>query len=180
MNVFLIGYRCTGKTTVGRTLSIRFGWPFLDTDTEVVRENGMSIADLVANYGWDCFRKQERGVLQRICREKEQVVATGGGIVLNPLNISDMGDAGKVVWLKAGPTTIAHRMGRDSRTEAQRPSLTGKTPVEEIEETLMPRLPLYEKAMHFAVDTETISIEEVAERIVSNLTASHPETLKIL
>ena len=168
MNLFLIGYRCTGKTRVGKCLAERLGRPFLDTDAELVHETGMSISDMVKRHGWDFFRRQERRVLQRMCQKNDHVIATGGGVVLNPRNTADMRAAGRVVWLRANPATIAERMGRDSRSESQRPSLTGKTPVEEIEETLTGRLPLYESAMHAAVDTDGLTIEEITKRILAD------------
>ncbi len=168
MNLFLIGYRCTGKTRVGKSLAERLGRPFLDTDAEVVRESGMSISDMVDRFGWGYFRDRERRILQRMCKGNDHVIATGGGIILNPRNVADMAAAGRVVWLRARPATIAERMGRDSRTESQRPSLTGKTPVEEIEETLTERLPLYESAMHMAVDTDGLTAGEITHLILAN------------
>lgn len=169
MNIFLIGYRCTGKTRVGQTLARRLGRTFLDTDAEVVRENGMTISEMVERRGWDYFREKERSVLQRICGEEDQVIATGGGIILDPRNVSNMAAAGRVVWLKARPTTIADRMGRDDHTEAQRPSLTGKTPVDEIEETLVARLPLYQGASQITIDTDYLSIDAITDSILSKI-----------
>jgi len=168
VNLFLIGYRCTGKTQVGKSLAERLGRPFLDTDAEVVRETGMSISDLVNRHGWNFFRQQERRILQRMCDKNDHVIATGGGIILNSRNVVDMSASGRVVWLRACPATIADRMSGDSHTRAQRPSLTGKTPVEEIEETLTERLSLYESAMHTAVDTDGLTIDEIADLILAD------------
>ena len=168
MNLFLIGYRCTGKTQVGKSLAERLGRPFLDTDAEVVRETGRSISDLVNRHGWIFFRQQERRILQRMCDKNDHVIATGGGIILNPHNVVDMSASGRVVWLRARPATIADRMSGDSHTRVQRPSLTGKTPVEEIEETLTERLPLYESAMHTAVDTDGLRIDEITDLILAD------------
>ncbi|MFW6333517.1 MAG: shikimate kinase [Thermodesulfobacteriota bacterium] len=168
MNLFLIGYRCTGKTRVGKSLAERLGRPFLDTDAELVRETGRSISEMVDRHGWDFFRQQERRILQRMCQKDDHVIATGGGIILDPRNVADMGASGRIVWLRAHPATIADRMGGDSQTRPQRPSLTGKTPVEEIEETLTERLPLYESAMHTAVDTDGLTIDEITDLILTD------------
>lgn len=159
-NVYLIGYRCTGKTTVGRLLAEALGRPFLDSDAEVVRTAGMSIADMVAAHGWTRFRALERETLLRLSRLCDHVVATGGGVILDPANVAAMRASGRVFWLRAAPETILARMGADAATAGQRPSLTGRSDPEpqgleaEIRDTLAARLPLYEAAAHYVVDTD--------------------------
>ena len=87
MNIFLIGYRCTGKTTVGRSLAKSLGRPFFDADKELVKEQRLNISEIVSQKGWDAFREMESMVIKRICDLDNYVVATGGGVVLNDENI---------------------------------------------------------------------------------------------
>lgn len=169
MNIFLTGYRCTGKTSVGRSLAAAIEWTFIDTDSELVKEQGLSISDIVSQHGWDAFRKMERDVIKRVCRLKDSVVATGGGVVLDKENVSQMKQNGMIVWLKATPGTISKRMLGDKRTRHFRPALTAKGLDEEIEETLTSRAPYYEKAMDFFVDTDNKGVEEVGRIILKRL-----------
>ena len=116
MNIFLIGYRCSGKTAVGRILGRQTGRLFVDTDDEVVKKSSSSIKDIVDNEGWDSFRQKEREVIQEVCRRDHQVVATGGGVVMDVENVTDMKKTGRLIWLRAKADTIRNRMLADKRT----------------------------------------------------------------
>lgn len=168
MNIFLIGYRCTGKTSVGKALSHRLNCPFTDADEQLVKENRMTIADMVAQYGWDYFREKERAVIRQLSSLENYVVATGGGAVLNPENIENMKKSGFAVWLTASPETIRHRILKDKVTETQRPALTDKGLLEEIEEVLAIRNPLYEAAMNVCIRTDTLDMSDICEIIVKH------------
>jgi shikimate kinase len=169
MNIFLIGYRCTGKTSVGKLLAEKLERSFVDADSRLVEEYGMAIKDMVAAQGWDAFREKERIILKGICALDRQVVATGGGVILNNNNVTDMKNSGIVVWLRATPETIKKRIVQDEKTEDQRPALTAKGLIEEIEETLLNRNPLYENAMNFVVDTDVLSIDEICDIVVKKM-----------
>ncbi len=169
MNIFLVGYRCTGKTSVGKALAQRLRRPFADADEELVRENNMSIADMVAQHGWEYFRQHERAVIRRLSSLDNYVIATGGGAVLNPDNITDMKNSGFVVWLKAMAGTIRYRILPDKITETQRPALTDKGLLEEIEDMLAIRNPLYEKAMDMSVETDIPDADGICDVILKNL-----------
>ena len=106
MNLFLIGYRCTGKSSVGRSLSTRLGRPFVDTDSLLVSERGMSIKQIVDTYGWEVFRQIEHATVKLVCSMDRRVVATGGGVVLNADDVTLMQKGGRIVWLRATPETI--------------------------------------------------------------------------
>ena len=166
MNLYLIGYRCTGKTSVGRMLAEAMAWTFVDMDQELVSEAGIPIEEIVDSQGWKYFREQESKLLQRLSQIAEQVISTGGGVVTVPENIATMRDSGKVVWLHASPDTIAARMEADRDTAGQRPPLYGNDSVVEIEEVLAERLPLYDEAMHLQVETDDLSVAEVSESIM--------------
>ena len=166
MNLYLVGYRCTGKTNVGRMLSHALDWTFVDMDHELVADEGIPIEDIVDSRGWKYFREREGKLLQRLSQATKQVISTGGGVVTVPENIAIMRGRGKVVWLHASPDTIAARMEADRSTAGQRPPLHGNDSVVEIEEVLAERLPLYDEAMHLQVETDDLSLEEVTESIL--------------
>jgi shikimate kinase len=166
VNLYLVGYRCVGKTGVGRLVSATLKWTFVDMDQVLEVEEGTTIQEMVASRGWPYFRERETRLLKRLSRKSSQVIATGGGVVTGPGNVSLMRQSGKVVWLQATAATIACRMLSDTRTIAQRPALRGESAMDEIAEILQERLPLYEKAVHFCVDTDQRSTEEVAGEVL--------------
>ncbi|QTA87088.1 Shikimate kinase [Desulfonema magnum] len=165
----MIGYRCTGKSSVGKSLADRLDLSFADSDSEVVREQGISISEMVSKHGWDFFREKEREAIKRLSAADKHVIATGGGVVLNPENVKDMKENGIVVWLKATPETIKQRILQDENTADLRPSLTSKGFVEEIQEILSERTPLYENTMDFYIDTDHVGLNEICSFIISKL-----------
>ena len=168
-NLFLIGYRCTGKSSVGRSLSEKLGRAFIDTDSLLVTEQRMSIKEIVGAHGWESFRKMEHLILKNICGSDGQVVATGGGAVLNADNVRLMQKSGKIIWLKARFEIIKARMLQDKDSQSFRPALTLSDSIIEIEETLQSRAPLYQKAMDFSVDNDDHDIRAVTNIIIENL-----------
>jgi len=165
-NIYLIGYRCTGKSVVGRTLAEALDRPFMDTDDELVRTHGMTIQHIVQAQGWEGFREKERHVLARISRLHGRVIATGGGIVLSSDNIDRIRQTGKAVWLRATPETIRQRLQADTKTEQLRPSLTSKGVADEVEEILKYREPLYTKTAHCTIDTDGLDVQTICRRIM--------------
>ena len=166
MNIYLIGYRCCGKTSVGKTLSRLLGRPFLDTDEAVVQKAGMTISDFVAKNGWDAFRDMEKNAIDQTTFLNQYVIATGGGVILNPDNVRNMRKAGRVIWLRASPETVRARMAADPKTLIQRPGLTATGSMDEIETVLLARQPLYEKAGHLALDTDILGIDAICRKII--------------
>jgi len=90
MNIYLIGYRCTGKSSVGKSLAKILGWSFLDADVELVKEYKITISEIVATEGWESFRKKEKHVLKRLSSLDKHVIATGGGAILDEENVKNM------------------------------------------------------------------------------------------
>ncbi|MBI4643398.1 MAG: shikimate kinase [Deltaproteobacteria bacterium] len=166
-NLVLIGYRATGKTEVGALLALKLERPFVDLDEALVAEMGYSIADLVAEKGWPEFRRREKEMVARYGRSCGRVLATGGGVVLDPENVEILRKNGVVVWLRADPGTIRQRLSRDEPKESQRPSLTGGGTLDEVEEVLQSRQPMYAAAAHVVIDTAGQSIEQVAEKVLT-------------
>ena len=169
MNIFLIGYRCSGKTSVGQYLAEMLHWSFADTDELVVQRVNASIAAFVEHQGWPAFRAKEREILARVCMRDRQVVATGGGIVLDPPNIQRMKERGWVVWLRVEPETVVRRMREDARTEAFRPALSAQSMEVEIRETLRQRAARYRQARDFEIDSDLLNISDICRIILKQL-----------
>jgi shikimate kinase len=169
MNIVLIGYRCTGKTSVGRALSKRLGKAFCDADNYIEEKAKRSIGDMVAAEGWDFFRAKEKEAIRELSSFDDYIIGAGGGAVLDAENVENLKKNGVIVLLEATTQTILERMRSDKKTEEQRPGLTGKGPYEEIEEVLELRKPFYRGAMDFSVDTTSKSIEQILDEIVRKL-----------
>jgi shikimate kinase len=167
--IYLIGYRCTGKTSVGKLLAKKLGWDFVDADDVLVKDAEMTVAEIVERFGWDDFRNRESRILKTISRSDKRVIATGGGVILRDENVETMRDSGTVIWLKASVETIADRMQNDVNTGDLRPGLTDKGPVLEIAETLAKRTPLYKKTMDFAIETDGLTVQTICDCILEKL-----------
>ena len=171
--VYLVGYRASGKTTVGRALAARLCREFVDTDHLVETEAGREIAVIFQESGEEAFRHLESEILRRVCerasRGEELVVATGGGVVLLADNIKLMRNSGKVVWLRAPAAVLEQRIGADPATGRSRPPLQGASAASEVEEVLKRRYPLYEASAECIVDTGELDPEEVCSVIATAL-----------
>ncbi|HMA67917.1 MAG TPA: shikimate kinase [Desulfosalsimonadaceae bacterium] len=170
MNIYLIGYRCTGKTSVGLLLSGRTGWQLVDTDQRITAHAGMPVSEIVEKNGWSYFREIEKQVLAETAAASQLVVATGGGIVLDPENRAILENPGHfTVWLRAAPETIEKRMKADAQSKTLRPALTESSLAGEITDTLAARTPDYESAKDLTIDTDRQSVKEICERILKEL-----------
>ncbi len=176
MNIVLIGYRATGKSTVARLLAERLGWNWIDADPEIERRAGKSIARIFAEDGEPAFRDLESAVIQELCSRDCSIIAAGGGAPMRPDNREAMRRCGKVVWLQAPPETIHQRMAADHTTQERRPNLTPLGGLEEIITVLSRREPIYRESADFEVDTEGKTPEQVADEILRRLSlATGPE-----
>ena len=161
-NLVLIGYRGTGKSTVGKRLAHELRRHLVSTDAEVVKRAKLSIPDIVKQHGWDYFRDLESVVCRDVAEQEGLIIDTGGGAILRPANVEALRQKGTLVWLTAEVETITRRIGGGT----QRPSLTGtKSFTDEIRDVLTERNPIYRKAAHYIVGTDGISIAQVIERI---------------
>src|SRR5208337_4471742 len=146
MNLVLVGYRATGKTTLARQLARRLGWDWIDADVEIEHRAGKSIARIFAEEGEPAFRDLEAAVIADLCSRHCLVVAAGGGAPLREESRRAMRERGHVVWLTATPETILARMTGDATTADRRPSLTNRPPLEEIVQLLSRRGPIYRQS----------------------------------
>ena len=172
MNLVLIGYRATGKTTLARHLAQRLGWDWIDADVEIEDRAGKSIAQIFAEQGEPAFRDLEAEVIADLCSQPRLVVAAGGGAPLREESRRAMRKSGQVVWLTAMPETILARMTNDATTDDRRPSLTNCPPLEEITQLLCRREPIYRESAHLTVDTEGKSPEQLTDEVLAWLRLS--------
>ena len=163
MNLVLIGYRGTGKSTVGKVLARRLGRTVVSTDAEIVKRANLPVPEIVKQFGWDHFRDLESAVCRDFAARDQLIIDTGGGAILRPENVAVLQKNGMLVWLTATVETITRRIGGDT----QRPSLTGtKSFTEEIRDVLTERTPKYQAAAAHVVSTDGVSTAEVAEQIL--------------
>ena len=179
MKVVLIGYRATGKSTVGRILADKIKINFWDTDALVEKSMAMPIKEIVALHGWDFFRAKERETIKYLTQKEDGVIATGGGVVLFRENVSLLKQnvdllkqAGVIIWLNAPLQDIIERLKKDARKEATRPQFTSGNIIQETIDIMRQRLPLYESAADHTVDTAGKSAAQVAEEIYQYLRKS--------
>ena len=162
MNLVLIGYRGTGKSTVAKLLATQLGMEVVSLDQEIVRQAGRAIPDIVAAHGWPHFRDLESAVTARCAARDHIIIDAGGGVILRPENVGHLRRGGTLFWLRASVPVIVARI--EGGTE--RPALTaGKSFTEEVEDVLRERTPLYAAAAHHHVDTDARTPEEVAAEI---------------
>lgn len=168
-NVVLVGFRCSGKNTIGESLARRLGWPVFDMDQRIQEISGQSIAALVERKGWESFRQLEARVVAEVKPQEQRVIITGGGVIENPENVEHLRRSGTIVFLKAGMDDILKRMASDKSTPATRPGLTGLPMAEEVRILLERREPLYRGAADLVVNTSSCSVKRCVDQIVQFL-----------
>ena len=163
MNIVLIGYRGTGKSVVAELLARRLGMPCMGMDAQIVKKAGMTIPKIVEKSGWPGFRDIESQVARELAGLDNIIIDAGGGVIERPENIEALQTSSLIFWLKASVNVIGSRIQEGT----QRPALTtGKTFTEEVAEVLEQRIPKYKSAAHYEIDTDSLTPEQVAERIV--------------
>ncbi len=171
MNILLIGYRCAGKTSVGRELSGLLGAPFLDTDQLVGELCGKGIAQIVLEGGWESFRRVEKEVIKGLSSCRDAVIAIGGGAIEDAENRELIRRLGLVIWLRTDADVAVRRMKGDAATLQQRPPLSSGSVEQETAELLRRRVPLYRELADLTLDTSSMGIDMAAREICSFLQA---------
>jgi shikimate kinase len=167
MSIVLIGYRGSGKTTVGRRLADRLWQPFVDSDEEIVKRAGKSIKEIFERDGEPAFREIESAVVRDLCAVRDQVISLGGGAVLREENRAAIRAAGanKVVYLRCDPEVLCQRICADPATTANRPNLTAAGGLEEVKHLLAVREPLYRQTMTAELDVTNLSPVEAVQYV---------------
>lgn len=166
-NIFLVGFMGSGKSTIGAVLQNKLQMQLVEMDARIVKEQGMSINDIFAQYGESHFRDLESQLILDIGNEGNTIVSCGGGVVLREQNTQNMKKSGKIVYLKASPETIFERV----KHSTDRPILNGNMNVEYISELMEKRRPLYEAAADITIVTDQKSREQICEAIIKAIQA---------
>jgi shikimate kinase len=162
--IILVGMMGAGKTTVGRLLSRRLGWAYLDSDAEVAAVTGRTVPQLFAERGESAFRAEEARVLaDALSSDRPVVVSAAGGVVLSEANRHLMAESGTVVWLRADPKTLAERVGSGHG----RP-LLDNDPATALAGLDAVRRPLYAALAQVVVDVDRLRPDQVTERVLTD------------
>ncbi|NLW07916.1 MAG: shikimate kinase [Clostridia bacterium] len=158
-NIVLVGFMGSGKSTCGRILAADLGWKFIDTDELIAAEAGMPVKEIFARHSEVYFRALEQETVARTVTFSRTVIATGGGVVLSPVNVQHLRQGNKVVWLQVDLATALAR----TRTTEERPLLQGQKPAD-IARLWRHRQKYYQFA-DLWLNTATMSPDEVAAAI---------------
>ncbi|PKM81277.1 MAG: shikimate kinase [Firmicutes bacterium HGW-Firmicutes-14] len=160
-NLVLTGFMGTGKTTVGKKLSGKLGMKLVDTDREIERVTGMTVNQIFKKHGEIRFRSEEKAAVKRIAKEDNQVISTGGGVVLDPENTTMLKENGIIICLTASPEVIYERV----RRKKNRPLLQTEDPLGTINRLLNERAPFY-RCADAVVDTSNRELDEVVGEVI--------------
>ncbi|QDW36313.1 helix-turn-helix domain-containing protein [Bradyrhizobium sp. KBS0727] len=160
--IALIGLRGAGKSTLGKMLAKKIGWSFVELNKEIEAQNGLSVAEIIALYGQEGFRRMEQAALTQLLARKElMVLATGGGIVSEPLTFDLILSSFYTIWVKADPE---EHMARVRGQGDLRPMADDRSAMAELRNILVSREPLYARASA-VVDTAGLSVDAAAARL---------------
>ena len=164
-NIVLIGFMGCGKTTLGKKLSIKLKYTFIDTDRYIERKEGTAIAKIFEEKGEAYFRELEKNTVELLSKEYGNIIATGGGIIKSKENIYTLKQTGIIVYLKATPEHIFRNIANDDT----RPLLQGGDKLEKIRRLMEERREMYEKYADVTVNVSPGSVNQITERIVREL-----------
>lgn len=156
----------TGKSTVGQKLADKLDYQFVDLDKEIVKEDGREIPAIFAEDGEEYFRDVETKVTEKIGSRDDQVIATGGGVVLREKNLANLEQNGILILLQATPTEIYER----TKEDGNRPLLEVEDPLAKIESLLEERRENYQ-CTKYQIDTTSLDIDGVVGEIIKQLSS---------
>ena len=165
-SIALIGFMGTGKTAVGKTLADRLGKEFIETDALIEKKAGKSIPEIFSRDGEIAFRELEIEIIKRIAMKDNAVIACGGGIVLNKINVDRLVKKCIIINLKASPSLISKRTSGD---KDNRPLLAVTDRLAQIKELQDYRRPYYQRAADFEINTSWLNIKGVVNKIIEKL-----------
>lgn len=167
MNVVLIGFRGSGKSTVGRTLADRLGWSFVDTDALIEERTGMTIREIFADQAEEGFRDLEAQVVAEVAGLDRHVISTGGGVVLREANVEALRRSGKLVYLTAPPEVLWKRIFDDTHRHQTRLKMDPDNGLQQVRKAIMEREPIYMLASDCIVDTANRSVDSIVSRVLT-------------
>ena len=177
MNLIFIGFRGTGKSSVGKSVAKQLDREFVDVDVYIEKNESKSIKEIFAEGGENSFRKLELHAIEKLCKSDKMVIATGGGAVINDINVTNMKQNGFIVLLESDPEIIYARLNQDTDRYSQRPGLTEKEPRDEIRHLLSIRHELYHKNADLVLDTSSETIEEISKKVVEKFYISDSKNI---
>lgn len=163
-NLVLIGFSGTGKSTIGEITAKKLGVQFADTDKLIELSENMSISRIFAEFGEKYFRQLEKDVVRECSEKKDMVIATGGGVVLDPQNMANLKSNGFIILLKAKPEIICRNIYEDKN----RPLLSdSENLMDRVNEMLKIRADYY-KDNHYEIDVSDMTVEQAADEIIKS------------
>lgn len=171
MNVILIGFTSSGKTSVGKIVAQKLGVAFHDLDDEIEwlhlaeKAHLLKCREIYSQYGRECFAELETRAIENLQKLEKTVLSTGGGVVLTPRNLSLLSNMGTAVYLRVRPEEVLNRM----KTKGLPAYLEGKNPLEEIKNEWDRRDPLYRSLAKIEIDTTNMTAEEAADAVLQEL-----------
>lgn len=169
MNVVLIGFRCAGKTTIGKFVAERLAMEFVDSDDYIEKETSLSIREIFEKKGESFFRLLETDAIAALAKVDGRIIATGGGSVLRYKNTSTLKRNSFIIFLDVDAQHSSERVKNDPKSRQQRPPLTAKDPFDEIKEQLAIRRPYYLNVADRVIDTNEKTVEEVVDHVMALL-----------
>ena len=166
MRVYLIGYRGSGKTTVGRLLAEQLQWAFVDTDSEIATTAGIEIKEVFETHGEEEFRRLETAAVENTSELTETVISLGGGACQKQANRDVINlPGGLAVWLTGDAETLWQRISGDQCSEEQRPNLTDLEGLQEVKQLLDQRHENYAACADYQIDTRELPPDQIAGKI---------------
>ncbi|MBI5779200.1 MAG: shikimate kinase [Planctomycetes bacterium] len=165
MNIILVGFRGTGKTSVGELLAREIKWKFVDADQYIEKRYGFMIAELFEKQGESLFRMLESDVINELCKLDSHVIAAGGGAVLKYKNVKNLKRNGMVFLLEADCDVVYQRIMKDDKAGKTRPRLTRKNMYDEIKSLMEFRVPYYKQAADYTINTTKSNPKGVVHNI---------------
>ena len=159
-NIVLTGFMAAGKTVVGRRLARVLGWSFVDLDAVIEADEGLAVREIFVGRGELYFREREKAALGQVLNGAEQVIALGGGAVVDSDNLRLLKERSFLIWLKVSPRTVLNRTGGSD----DRPLLQGPDKLKRIQELSEQREGIYAEA-NLTVKTDELTVNQVVQRI---------------
>ena len=160
-NIILTGFMGTGKSTLGRLLAKQIGYEFIDTDAQIEAQIGQTITGFFQTQGEAAFRRLESELVEELAQKEGLVIATGGGLVLDPKNVARLSKSGQIICLTASPEEI---LARVEKSPNSRPLLQEIDPLAKIIELLQQRATVYQQFPQLS--TSELPPDELVDKIL--------------
>ncbi len=167
MNLYLIGYRGSGKSTVAVLLGQRLNREVIDTDVQIEDQASMSISEIFETEGEAGFRDRESKAILSHPAESNLIVSLGGGAPLAKANQNWLAQSGKTVWLTAGAEVLWKRIDGDKSSADRRPNLTVLDGLQEVQQVLADRKPVYSACADYTIAVDELSPEQISDAIAN-------------